>query len=85
MGLYPQHRLVNPRQHRPERVVVEGIHAVVAAKAFFDSIRIPAFPDGRRALRDRIQPRRVRCLPDQTVHKVRVPARKTSSLLHCEI
>ena len=48
--------LHEPVGYRPKSVVIEGVHAVIAAKSVFLGVGIEAFPNGCCALCDGIKP-----------------------------
>ena len=61
----------HPRTYSTKAIMIERIHTVQTTKPIFDSIRINTFPNGRSTLLNRIQPRRIGSLKQQTIGQIR--------------
>src|SRR2546430_10728458 len=67
-------RIVQPRAHGAVRVMVERVHVWIL-KARVRLLAVPALPDRRRALLDRVEPGRLLLAQQQGVGVVEMPAR----------
>lgn len=67
VALYAKTSVDKPLTYCTERIVIEGIHGVVTAKAVTVGVGIKAFPNGCCALGDGIKPRRIACVLEQAI------------------
>ena len=67
VALYAKTSVDKPLTYCTKRIVIEGIHGVVAAKTVTVGVGIKAFPNGCCALGDGIKPRRIACVLEQAI------------------